>query len=62
MRASAMVSSGLNNLVRLVGGWAVALGVTAAVIMHFDEVRTALGLKLEPEDFGVAASAPRAEP
>ncbi|MGE0698407.1 MAG: TIGR02281 family clan AA aspartic protease, partial [Hyphomicrobiaceae bacterium] len=56
------VSTGQNNLVRLVGGGAVALGVTAAVIMHFDEVRTALGLKLEPEDFGVAASAPRAEP
>jgi aspartyl protease family protein len=58
MRALAMLSSGVQNLLKLVGGWAVAFALVAANIVYFDEIRTALGLKLEPADFGMAASPP----
>ena len=50
-----MVSSGIRNLAKLIGGWAFAFGLVAVGIVYFDEVRTALGLKLNPEDFGVVA-------
>lgn len=56
-----MVSSGVKNLVKLIGGWGLAFGLAAVTIVHFDEIRTALGLKLNPEDFGVVAEE-RAEP
>lgn len=50
-----MVSSGVKNLAKLVGGWALAFGLVAFTIVNFDEIRTSLGLKLNPEDFGVVA-------
>jgi aspartyl protease family protein len=55
-----MLSSGLKNLLSLVGGWVIALSTVLVLVVYFDEVRTALGMKLTAEDFGLA-SAP-AEP
>ena len=60
--ANAMLSSGTRNLARLLGGWAVALGVTAFAMINLDEIRSALGLKLDAQDFGVAAIDKSAEP
>ncbi|MGD9803895.1 MAG: TIGR02281 family clan AA aspartic protease [Hyphomicrobiaceae bacterium] len=61
-----MLSSGVRNLGKLVGGWMIALAITAFTIANFEEIRAHLGLKLAPEDFGVRTSdpdpAPVAEP
>jgi aspartyl protease family protein len=48
-----MFSSGVNSLAKLVGGWTLALAVMAFSIVHFEEIRTALGLKFDPEHFGI---------
>ena len=56
-----MVSSGVQNLAKLMLGWGLAFALAAVVIMHYDEVRAALGLKLEPGDFGVVAKDPDAD-
>jgi len=49
-----MLSSGVRNLAKLVGGWTVAIALVAFTVANFEEIRTRLGLKLTPEDFGVA--------
>jgi aspartyl protease family protein len=49
-----MLSSGVRNLAKLVGGWTVAIGLVAFTAANFEEIRTGLGIKLTPEDFGVA--------
>ena len=56
-----MLSSGVKNLANLVGGWALAFGVVAVTIVHFDEIRTTLGLKLEPSDFGIVSETDKRE-
>lgn len=58
------MSSGVQNLVKLVGGWVVALGVVAFAMFNFDDLRTHLGLKLSPADLGVNEQAvqPKPEP
>ena len=56
-----MLSSGTRNLAKLVGGWALALTVGAVSIVHMEEIRTRLGLKLTAEDLGMS-SANRPEP
>ena len=56
------LSSGSNNLVKLVGGWSLGLGLAALSIVHFEDIRSALGLKLDPADFGVVAEANKPEP
>jgi len=40
----------------MMAGWGLGCALLAVTIAHFEEVRAALGLKLSPEDFGVAAS------
>lgn len=57
-----MVSSGLKNLLKLIGGWALSLGLLAFTVVNYEEIRTALGLKLNPEDFGIVAAEQRSEP
>lgn len=41
----------------MVAGWVIAAALGVGVIANFDQVRSILGLKLEPGDFGVAAAA-----
>jgi aspartyl protease family protein len=50
-----MVSSGVRNLAKLLAGWGLGLSLAALTLVHFEEIRTALGLKLEPADFGIVA-------
>jgi aspartyl protease family protein len=50
-----MLSSGVRNLAKMVGGWTLALGLTAFTVANFEDIRAQLGLRLEPEDFGIAA-------
>jgi len=60
-----MLSSGVRNLVRLVGGWTLALGLTAFTLANLDDIRSRLGLTLTAEDLGVAGASAgdqRAEP
>jgi aspartyl protease family protein len=52
-----MLSSGVKNLAKLVGGWTVAIGLVAVTAANFEEIRARLGLRLTPEDFGVAGRA-----
>lgn len=58
-----MLSSGVRNLGKLIVGWCAALAVGAVMLIHSEEIRTGLGLKLNPEDFGVTGDArePQAE-
>lgn len=56
------ISSGAINLGKLVGGWALGLSLAAFGIMHFDDIRDTLGLKLEAGDFGIAAGEAKPEP
>lgn len=56
------LSSGASNLIKLVCGWSLGLGVAAASIVHFEDVRSSLGLKLDAADFGVVAEAGKPEP
>ncbi|MBS0242823.1 MAG: TIGR02281 family clan AA aspartic protease [Proteobacteria bacterium] len=60
-----MVSSGVRNLGHLVAGWCLMIGLTAASVVYFDEIRTALGFKFTAADLGILAedsrpAAPRA--
>lgn len=57
-----MVSSGVRNLAKLMASWGLAFALTAVALVHSEEVRTALGLKLEPGDFGVAERTSDQEP
>lgn len=57
-----MLSPGLLNLAKLVGGWSLGLGLFAVALVHQEEIRTALGLRLSPEDLGIVAETPRTEP
>jgi len=57
-----MLSSGTRTLAKLLGGWALALGVTAFAMTHLEEIRSTLGLKLDAQDFGVAAIDKTGEP
>ena len=57
-----MVSPGLRNLLRLLGGWCLAFGAVAAIAVYFDEIRTMLGLRLAPADFGIVVAEKRPEP
>lgn len=61
-----MVSSGVRNLVKLVGGWTFAFGLFAFMVTHFEQIRTHLGLTFTPQDFGMSAPAappaPAAQP
>lgn len=50
-----MLSSGVRNLGKLIGGWTLALGLIAFAVANFDGIRTQLGLQLTAEDLGVAA-------
>lgn len=56
------LSSGSRNLLRLVSGWSVGLALAAVAFMNFEDIRTALGLKLEAGDFGVLAEQAKPEP
>lgn len=56
------ISSGAINLGKLLGGWVLGLSLTAFGAMHFDEIRSTLGLKLEAGDFGVLAEQEKPEP
>ena len=49
-----MLSSGVRNLGKLIGGWTLALGFSAFAIANIEEIRTRLGLTLTAEDLGVA--------
>lgn len=50
------MSSGVKNLARLMLNWGLAFALAAVTLVHYEDVRAALGLKLEPRDFGIAAS------
>lgn len=52
-----MVSSGVKNLGKLIGGWAIAIGLVSVSIVYFEEIRSTLGLKLNPEDLGFSTAA-----
>lgn len=53
-------STGTKGLLQLAAIWGVTAVAVVFAIGHFDEIRTALGLKLSAEDFGVhAAAAPK---
>lgn len=52
-----MMSSGVSNLFKLVSGWVLAAGLATVSLVYFDEIRSTLGLKLEPADFGITAEA-----
>lgn len=56
------LSSGSNNLFKLVGGWSLGLGLAALSIVHLDEIRSTLGIKLDAADFGVVTEAQKPEP
>ncbi len=43
-------------MLQLAGAWGLAGMVIFVGVARFDDIRTALGLKLEPEDFGVHAA------
>jgi aspartyl protease family protein len=61
-------SSGTRNVVKLLVGWCASAGVAAVLLTHFEEVRTALGLRIEAADIKddaaphEAAPSPREEP
>lgn len=57
-----MLSSGVRNLGKLIGGWTLAFGLAAVAIANFDEIRTHLGLTFTAKDFGHSARAPVPEP
>jgi aspartyl protease family protein len=57
-----MMSSGVRNLMRMVGGWALALTLALFAVVNFEEIRERLGLRLTPEDLGVRAEADRPAP
>jgi aspartyl protease family protein len=48
-------SSGSKGLVQLAASWVTMAAISVFCVTHFDEIRTALGLKLEPSDLGVVA-------
>ncbi len=50
-----MMSSGVQNLLKSAGSWVIGLGVIAVVLVNQDAIRSELGLRLAPEDFGVVA-------
>jgi len=50
-------SSGTKGLLHLAASWLAMVAVTAATILYFDDIRTLLGLKLEPGDLGIVAEA-----
>ena len=49
------MSTGVGNLITVMAGWGLAFAIAAVTLVHFDEVRAALGLKLGPEALGIAA-------
>ncbi len=55
------LSSGTNNLLKLIGGWGLGFGLAAVTVVHFEEIRTTLGLKLDAADFGIVAEAQKPE-
>lgn len=50
-------SSGHRGLLNLAAIWGASAVAVVLCITHFDTIRTALGLKLNPEDFGVHGAA-----
>jgi aspartyl protease family protein len=57
-----MMSSGVGNLVKVMTGWGAAFALAAVVIVHIEDVRAALGLRLEPAEVGVVAGEAAEEP
>ena len=55
-------SSGHRGLLQLAGAWGVAAVVIVIGVARFEDIRTALGLRLEPEDFGVHAQSGSGKP
>lgn len=54
------LSSGTENLLKLAGAWLLAGAVGVSGVMYFDEIRTALGLRITADDIvEVASPAPR---
>ena len=53
-----MVSSGSRNLVQVLAGWCLAIGLGAVAIVHRDDIRGALGLTFSAPD--ASAERPRA--
>ena len=51
-------STGARNTAQLAFGWLVAAAVATGVVTHFDEVRTTLGMKIDPETFEGLRGAP----
>lgn len=47
---------------KLASAWAIAAAATAFTFIHFDAVRSTLGLELAPEDFGAIAQQGSAAP
>lgn len=50
-------STGARNGLKLAAVWAGMLGALVLTFLHFGELRQALGLKLEPGDFGALVDA-----
>ncbi len=46
------LSSGSRNLVQMMAGWCLAIGLGAVMIMHGDDVRAMLGLTFTPPEAG----------
>jgi aspartyl protease family protein len=48
-------SSAARNVAKLGGAWLAVAALSASSIIYFDEIRSVLGLKLGPGDFGMVA-------
>jgi aspartyl protease family protein len=55
-------SPAARSAAQLAAGWALILGIAAVLFVHFDAIRDAVGLKLEPADFGAIAASDRGAP
>ncbi|MFM9938305.1 MAG: TIGR02281 family clan AA aspartic protease [Hyphomicrobiaceae bacterium] len=57
------ISSGTQNLLKQAGGWLLAAGLSFATLTYFDDIRTALGLRITADDIAdpePAAGEPKA--
>jgi aspartyl protease family protein len=54
-------SSATRSVVKLAVAWVLILGSGVATVAYFNELRSALGLTLAPEDFGTLTKAPASD-
>lgn len=52
-------SAGNKGLMQLAASWLACAAIGVFAVTNFEAIRTALGLRLEPEDFGVASEPAR---